>query len=156
MRQNNCSMENILSDSTSSVEFPSLSDRFQSTFIDMLCIAAMMFMCSYVLDRYEEVPDWVRVVLFFGLWAVYEPVCTSLGATIGNCVKNIRVRKVSGINKRINIVQAFFRYALKFCLGWLSFVSVHFNPEKRAIHDLAVGSVMIKKQVAKYNSVSSV
>jgi uncharacterized RDD family membrane protein YckC len=139
-------MENVIPEVTSSVEFPSLSDRFQSTFIDSLFIVTMMFICSSVLERYENVPDWVRIVLFFGLWGIYEPVCTSVGATIGNFAKNIRVRRVSGINRKINILQAFFRYVLKISLGWLSFVSIHFNPEKRAIHDLAVGSVMIKNK----------
>ncbi len=138
-------MENIVPDMSSCVEFPSLSDRFQSTFIDMLFIVAMMFVASSVLERYQEVPDWVRLVLFVGLWGVYEPLCTSLGATIGNSMKNIRVRRITNITKRISFVQAFFRYLLKISLGWISFITIHFNPEKRAIHDLAAGSVMIKK-----------
>lgn len=139
-------MENIVPAINSSVEYPSLSDRFQSSFIDMLFIVAMMFVSSSVLERYENVPNWIRLVLFLGLWGIYEPLCTSLGATIGNSAKNIRVKRITNINKRINFIQAFFRYLLKISLGWISFISIHFNPEKRAIHDLAVGSVMIKKQ----------
>jgi uncharacterized RDD family membrane protein YckC len=138
-------MENIVPSTTSSVEYPSLSDRFQSTFIDMLFIVAMMFLSSSILERYQDVPDWVRLVLFVGLWGIYEPLCTSLGATIGNSMKNIRVRRINNITKRVNFFQAFFRYLLKISLGWISFISIHFNPEKRAIHDLAVGSVMVRK-----------
>ena len=139
-------MENVVPSVNSNVEYPSLSDRFQSTFIDMLFIVAMMFISSSILERYEDVPDWVRLVLFLGLWGIYEPLCTCLGATIGNSVKHIRVKKITNTNKKIAFVQAFFRYILKISLGWISFISIHFNPEKRAIHDLAVGSVMIKKQ----------
>ena len=138
-------MENVVPAINSSVEFPSLSDRVQSTFIDMLFIVTMMFICSSVLERYDDVPDWVRLALFLGLWGIYEPMCTSLGATIGNSVKRIRVKRINNITKRINFVQAFLRYVLKVSLGWISFISIHFNPEKRAIHDLAAGSVMVKK-----------
>jgi len=111
----------------------------------MLFIVAMMFLSSSILERYQDVPDWVRLVLFVGLWGIYEPLCTSLGATIGNSMKNIRVRRINNITKRVNFFQAFFRYLLKISLGWISFISIHFNPEKRAIHDLAVGSVMVRK-----------
>jgi hypothetical protein len=33
---------------------------------------------------------------------------------------------------------------VKVMLGWLSFLTIHTNTEKRAIHDLFIGSVMIK------------
>jgi hypothetical protein len=68
-----------------------------------------------------------------------------MGFTIGNYLKGIRVRKVSNTSNRINFIQAFFRYVLKISLGWISFLTIHSNNQKRAIHDLAVGSVMIKK-----------
>lgn len=105
-----------------------------------------MFVFSSVLEKYDNAPDWIRIVLFFGLWAIYEPLCITFGFTLGNYAKGIRARNISNPKKKLNIFQAFFRYVLKIALGWLSFVTIHFNPEKRAIHDLAVGSVMVKKQ----------
>lgn len=136
----------ILSENVQSteVEYPTLSDRVQSTFIDSLFILSMMFVLSTVLERYDNPPNWIRIALFFGIWFVYEPVCTSLGFTIGNYLKNIRVKRMANTNKKINIIQAIFRYVLKFSLGWISFLTMHFNPQRRAIHDLAAGSVMIR------------
>jgi uncharacterized RDD family membrane protein YckC len=127
------------------VEYPTLSDRVQSTFIDTIFIVIMMFIFASALERYENTPDWIRIALFFGLWAVYEPLCITLGCTIGNYIKGIRVRSNRDRTKRINFLQAFFRYVLKFTLGWISFLTIHANKERRAIHDLAVGSVMIRK-----------
>src|SRR5882672_7475084 len=69
------------------VEYPNLSDRVQSTFIDGIFIVIMMFVFASILDKYENAPDWIRIVLFFGLWAIYEPVCTTFGFTIGNLIK---------------------------------------------------------------------
>ena len=126
-------------------EYPNLSDRIQSTFIDGIIIVILMFAAASILERYEDPPDWIRIVLFFAIWGVYEPVCTTLGFTLGNYIKGIRVRSFANPAKRINIIQAFFRYLIKISLGWVSFITIHFNEERRAIHDLAVGSVMIKK-----------
>ncbi|HYC28596.1 MAG TPA: RDD family protein, partial [Chitinophagaceae bacterium] len=66
-------------------------------------------------------------------------------ATIGNLIKGIRVRRVNDVQRPINIFQAFIRYITKTLLGWLSFITIHSNRDKRAIHDLAAGSVMVRK-----------
>lgn len=124
--------------------YPLLADRIQSTFIDMVLIIVLMFVFASVLDRYENVPDWIRIALFFFLFGIYEPVCTTAGCTLGNYSKKIRVRRVTDTGKRITIFQALIRYVFKVLLGWLSFLTIHSNPGKRAIHDLAAGSVMIK------------
>jgi len=138
-------MENIaITITESTIEYPALSDRVQSSFIDMLLIVIMMFIAASILDRYEYSPDWIRIVLFFGIWGVYEPVCTAFGFTIGNYMKGLRVRQYSNTNKKINIFMAFIRYVLKIGLGWISFLTIHFNNERRAIHDFAAGSVMIR------------
>ncbi len=125
-------------------KYPLLTERIQSTFIDTIFIVVLMFIASIVLDRFENVPDWVRIVIFFGIWALYEPVCTTLGFTLGNYIKGIRVRRLNDVASHINFFQAFARYVLKLLLGWVSFLTIHSNPEKQAIHDLAAGSVMIK------------
>jgi uncharacterized RDD family membrane protein YckC len=124
--------------------YPALSDRIQSTFIDSLFIVFLMFVTSAILDRYEQAPDWIRITIFVGLWAIYEPLSTSFGGTIGNRIKGLRVRQYNNEHQRINIGQAFLRYILKVLLGWISFVTIHSNAQRRAIHDYASGSVMVK------------
>ncbi|HEU4471698.1 MAG TPA: RDD family protein [Flavisolibacter sp.] len=130
---------------TEQVIYPTLADRVQSTFIDSIFIIVLMFVFASWLDRYENAPDWIRIVLFFGLWGIYEPLATALGGTIGNHLKGIRVRQSGNEAKRLNVLKAFFRYVVKIGLGWISFITIHSNPQKRAIHDLVAGSVMIKK-----------
>lgn len=41
--------------------------------------------------------------------------------------------------------QAIIRYIIKISLGWISFLTINSNYEKRAIHDFVAGSVVIKK-----------
>lgn len=126
-------------------KYPLLGDRVQSTFIDTLLLIVLMFVFASVLDRFENVPDWVRITMFVSLFVIYEPVCTSLGFTLGNYIKNIRVRQYDNSSKRINIIQALLRYIFKISLGWISFLTIHSSTKRRAIHDMVAGSVMLKK-----------
>ncbi|MBO9203951.1 MULTISPECIES: RDD family protein [Niastella] len=124
--------------------YPLLKDRIQSTFIDFIFLIVLLGIGSAIMDKFENVPDWVPMTLFIGLFIVYEPLFTTLGCTMGNKIKGIRVRKHSDTNRKINFVDALIRYAIKCMLGWLSFVTIGSNPKRRAIHDLVVGSVMVK------------
>ena len=133
-------MESNIQNTNTETEYPLLGDRVQSTFIYTIFIIILMFVFAAILDKFENVPDWVRMALFISLWGVYEPLCT----TLGNYIKDIRVRQVSDSNRRINVFQSLMRYVLKLLLGWISFLTIHSNKEKRAIHDFAAGSVMIK------------
>jgi uncharacterized RDD family membrane protein YckC len=128
------------------LRYPSLLTRIQSIFVDGILIILLMFLAGKILDQFETVPDWIRIVLFVSLWGVYEPLAMSFGCTVGNYLLGIRVKQYNHQTKRINILQAYLRFAVKFCLGWLSFIAIHFNSDKRAIHDLASGSIMIKLQ----------
>jgi hypothetical protein len=129
---------------TEAYTYPSLLTRVQSLLVDGLVIILLMFLAGKILDQYQETPDWVRAVLFFGFWAVYEPLAMTLGCTIGNYLLGVRVRQFKNTGKKLNILQAYVRFIVKFLLGWLSFIAIHFTPERRAMHDLASGSVMIK------------
>jgi uncharacterized RDD family membrane protein YckC len=125
-------------------KYPQLTDRVQSTFIDTILIIVLMFGCTSILEKFDNVPDWVRIAMFAGLFLIYEPLCMTIGFTLGNFIKGIRVRKYSDSSKRINLFQAIVRYPVKVILGWISFLTINSNPKRRAIHDLISGSVMIK------------
>lgn len=127
-------------------QYPQLIDRIQSTFIDLILVVILAFVCSSILENYDNVPGWLRITLFVILFIAYEPLCTTFGFTLGNYMKDIRVRQNDDEASRINFVQAFIRYAVKLSLGWISFLTIHSNVKRRAIHDFISGSVMIKLQ----------
>jgi len=130
-------------------EYPELKTRVQSTFIDIVLMAILMFVAAWILDKAgvgdEEESATMKAIVFIGIWGIYEPLSTTLGATLGNYLMKIRVRKVSDSGKKLNLLQAFVRFAFKFSLGWLSFLTIHFNNQRRAIHDIVAGSVMLEK-----------
>ena len=93
--------------------YPLLTERIQSSFIDMLLIIACLFLFASILDKFDHVPDWVRIALFAGLFLLYEPICMAFGCTIGNYLKRIRVRKFADTSQRINLFQSIIRYPIK-------------------------------------------
>lgn len=133
----------ILTENFNDSLYPTLQRRFQSVFIDTIAIIISMFLISTILGLFANTPSWLNAILFFAIWGLYEPLSTSLGCTFGNYLMKIRVRQINDISKPINIINAYLRYVTKLLLGWLSFLTIHLNQRKRAIHDLVGQSVMI-------------
>lgn len=94
----------------------------------------------------EEFPHaiTIRITILIVMSLLYEPLLTAYSSTVGQKIMGICVRDVRDPTKRINLLQSYSRCFVKGFLGWVSFVTIHFNPEHRAIHDLAASSVMIK------------
>ncbi|TMI73325.1 MAG: RDD family protein [Bacteroidetes bacterium] len=130
-------------------QYPDLKTRIQSAFVDGILMILLMFATAWILDKAgigdEEETGLIKGIIFVGIWGIYEPLSTTLGATLGNYLMKIRVRKAGSLEKKINIIQAFIRFIFKFSLGWLSFLTMHFNGQRRAIHDFVAGSVMVEK-----------
>lgn len=124
-------------------KYPFMLERIQSILIDSVLIIACMIIFSDILSGFKNVPDWLRAILLISLF-LYEPIATTIGGTIGNNIKGIRVRKDSDDTKQINIFQALIRYFFKLLFGWLSFITIFSSSKKRAIHDILSGTVMIK------------
>jgi uncharacterized RDD family membrane protein YckC len=124
--------------------FPPLIKRFQSLIVDQVFIIICMTIFSQLFsDTDEESTGALRGFLLFGLFFLYEPLCMTFGTTIGNYIAGIRVRKFMKEDERINIIQSYVRFIVKIVLGIISFFTVTANKHKRAIHDLAAGSIMI-------------
>src|SRR5258706_4434151 len=125
-------------------EYPELKTRIQSTFIDGILMILLMFLAAWIFDKMglgdEEEGGLMRGIVFVSIWGIYEPLSTTLGATLGNYLMKIRVRKTNAHEKRINIFQAFIRFIFKFLFGWLSFLTIHYNDQRRALHDIVAGS----------------
>ena len=127
--------------------FPPLIKRFQSLFIDQAFIILCMIVFSRLLANTDaESTGGLRGFLLFGLFFLYEPFCMSFGCSIGNYISGIRVRKFGDEEKRINILNSYLRFIVKILLGIISFFTVTSNKYKRAIHDMAAGSIMIYAQ----------
>jgi len=142
-------MEDTLSETpvnSNNIVYPSLTERIKSSSADLIFILFLMSVIAMTFDQYAEVPDWLRASLFIFLFVIYEPLAQTFGCTLGNYIMGIRVKQESNPTKRINIAQAYVRFTVKTLLGWFSFFTINSNAERRAIHDMASGSVMVYAQ----------
>jgi len=123
-------------------DYPTLIKRIKAIFIDGTLLLVVMII---VMMLSEESPNAVeiRVSILLVLALLYEPVLTVYSATLGQRIMNIRVRDYNDPTKRINLLQAYLRIFIKDMLGWLSFITIHSNPDRRAIHDLVASSVVV-------------
>jgi uncharacterized RDD family membrane protein YckC len=123
-------------------QYPTILRRYLSTFIDGLLIIIVLLVVSYVFGNNTGASAHIRVGILIFMIFIYEPLCTSLVCTVGQKITGVRVRK-RFLHENISIPAAYLRIILKILLGFISFITILFTKDKRAIHDFAVGSVVI-------------
>jgi uncharacterized RDD family membrane protein YckC len=126
---------------------PTIKTRFFSMLIDVLVIILMALGISKLFDTIGEVPGLVRGILFALVVVFYEPVLVTFGSTIGQLLLNIRVRSFKNPDQKVAFHMIILRFAVKVFLGWLSFITVTYNINRRAIHDFISGSIMISRKI---------
>jgi uncharacterized RDD family membrane protein YckC len=124
--------------------YPGVFSRVKAIIADSIIVIILMFSFGYLLTLFETVSDYVRIIGFVFIFILYEPVFISVfGGTLGHMIIGIRVKRESDEIKNINFPFAILRFIIKALLGWISLITVSFNEKGKAIHDLAVGSVVI-------------
>lgn len=123
---------------------PSLVRRYGATLIDGFFIMFLMIVAGVGFQAVSDASAAPRVVVFVLILFVYEPLLTSRLCTIGQRLTGLRVRRYDNRDERIGILAAYVRFVVKILLGAISFLTLSFTKEKRAIHDLAAGSIMLQ------------
>ena len=130
------------------LEFPSLVRRIQALTIDAVVLLTVFILTAQLVDILENTPAWIRALVFIFMFYIYEPLLISYKCTLGQYFMGIRVRSIKNPANRISLGRAYLRFLLKALLGWLSFITISFNPRKRAIHDFVGASIVVRKPAA--------
>lgn len=124
--------------------YPGVFSRVKAIIADSIVIAIFIFAFGYFLTLFESVPDFVRILGFVFIFILYEPLLVStFGGTLGHMIVGIRVKRGANELKNIIFPLAIIRFIIKALLGWISLITVSINDKGKAIHDLAVGSVVV-------------
>jgi len=126
-------------------EYPGIVRRYFSSVIDGLFVISAVVLASYALQSSDGITEKLRVFIILGMFFVYEPLCTSLFCTLGQGLTGIRVRKLFTL-RRISIPAAYFRTIVRLFWGIISFFTIPLSTDRRAIHEFAVGSIVIYKK----------
>lgn len=123
--------------------YPRLLQRIQAVFIDgFLCLSLIVLILTLTSEM--ESGSRITSIIYVLISVSYIPLFTAYSATLGQKIMGIRIRKYRNPDEKINVLQAYVRLIVQGLFGWLSFITINFNKEHRAIHDIAASSVVIK------------
>ncbi|MET3135586.1 putative RDD family membrane protein YckC [Oxalobacteraceae bacterium GrIS 1.11] len=141
-----CNFFNVLIANRMDMQFPNLFRRYVASLIDVIVVIALVgFISTLPITDSKNISG---ITIFIVVIAVYEPILTVFSCTIGQLVMCIRVRS-SQDQVRIGFIRALFRTFVKYCLGIISFLSMPAQRERRAMHDLVAGTLVLNAKDAK-------
>lgn len=123
-------------------QYPTILRRYMATFIDGMFILLVFIACVYIFRQDNQITRTLQIVITLLVLFIYEPLCTSKFCTLGQKVMGVRIKK-NITYENISIPQAYLRIIAKIFFGIVSFFTVPVTEGKRAIHDFAVGSIVI-------------
>ena len=121
---------------------PTLPRRYAATVVDWLLVIAAMVVPTALWPNDDNLARVLRVTIAGGALLVYEPLCTGHFVTVGQRVAGVRVRRFDS-GEKIGVLRAYGRIVVKGLLGFISFLVLPFTPGRRALHDMATGSIVI-------------
>jgi uncharacterized RDD family membrane protein YckC len=122
------------------MQYPSLVRRYIAALIDgaTIFVVFILYMRSPLRFAQSQAPNyWPLLIL-----PLYEPLLTRYLCTPGQLLMRIRVRTEPDI-ERVPILRTFLRLTVKYLLGIISFVFMPAHRQKRALHDLAAGTIVV-------------
>ncbi|MAY83097.1 MAG: RDD family protein [Flavobacteriales bacterium] len=125
-------------------EFPKIGERLNAATVDGIIIVGFIILISLLFSNFEEVANSWRISAFVFVFFLYDPIFTSLfGGTLGHMMFNLSVSRLSNEKRKLSFPSAILRFIIKASLGIISLFTINNNENKMAIHDMAVGSVMV-------------
>jgi len=123
------------------IVYPSLVKRIQSSLIDGLICFALIGLLVALVSAINDNSVLLKIIAIV-IGASYEPLMSRYSRTIGQRITGIRVTSMEH-GKKIPLVLIYLRFIVKNMLGWISFLTMHANKERRAIHDFVANSVVV-------------
>jgi len=126
--------------------YPTLLRRYLSSLADGFLVFALLVVIGLLPLGEGDIQGRLRLSLFVFLLVWYEPVLTSHWCTFGQWLTGIRVRSDKDESAQVGVLRLLLRTVMKGLLGWISFFSMPFTDKRRALHDLAAGTVVVHKR----------
>lgn len=128
------------------MNYPDLFRRYIASVIDVVTVIGIMYL--YAKTPLYTAGESAGAIAFLVVWVVYEPLATVFACTLGQAVMRFRVRRASNL-ARISLGQALLRMLVKYLLGMVSFLTLPARRDRRSIHDLAAGTIVVEARFAR-------
>ncbi|MCP4315772.1 MAG: RDD family protein [Hyphomicrobiales bacterium] len=130
--------------------FPRFQLRLQAAIVDGL-IVFVLFLASGLFIARFDLPAYAKVSFVALVILAFEPGLVSLtGSTIGHYLRNLKVEDAE-TGRRLNLIRAIVRFTVKAVLGLYSLTSILITQKHQAVHDMAVGSVVVLRHPERYS-----
>lgn len=147
MSKTNCAID-VSVTTESPLRYPRLLRRVQAVLIDSVIISLSYWTILLLLGIFPATPAVLKALMFIVPILVLEPGLVAwAGGTIGHHLLGLRVTSTK-YDKRLNYVQALLRFAVKVLFGWSALVSILVSKRHQALHDFAVGSLVVHEDYA--------
>lgn len=131
------------SHAASAATFPTLMRRYVSTSLDLfallLAVGAVQLLPLPATAKEDLLP-----AVFVACWWIYEPLMVWRGATLGQALTGIRVRRMEDTRRPVSLVRSYVRFLLKYTLGLVSWIMILLDARSRAIHDMVARSIVVR------------
>jgi uncharacterized RDD family membrane protein YckC len=114
--------------------------RYLASTVDIVIILFMsyLFTQSPLYDPHDKASTtWPLLLL-----VVYEPVLNRYAITVGQLLLRFRARTLAG-HRRVPLWRGFVRVMSKYLLGIFSFVLMPIQEQRRALHDIVSGTIVL-------------
>ncbi len=131
--------------------YPSLGRRYVGAIIDGICAFSLAILSVKIFNFLEIELEWISYLVFYGILVCYEPILTSKKQTAAQYLLKYQVMRLEEgllkgdfyIRGRIGLFAAFWRFFIKWFLGFISLLTVPRSKGYRAIHDKASDAVVL-------------
>lgn len=124
--------------------YPSVLQRVQALLLDVWAVLGVqLYVSSAFFPEFEGRYVLLKIMVFFAVFFLYEPLMNMSGGTIGYRTLGLMIRKSTNPGERISARAAFKRTFIKILLGWVSFLSISLDPFRRALHDKLAGTLVL-------------
>lgn len=120
--------------------YPSLLRRYLAAVVDLFVVLFVLYLFAHSPLFNKDTSAEVMWPLL--LFVVYEPLCNRYGMTVGQFLFRFRVRTLEG-HKRVPLSRGLVRVVTKYLLGILSFIRMPVQKQRRAIHDIISGTIVL-------------
>jgi uncharacterized RDD family membrane protein YckC len=127
------------------MNYPSLLRRYLATTIDVVLIIFVLYL--YAQSPLSKTPSGSTAVWPMWLFAVYEPVCNRFGTTLGQLLMGFRVRTMKD-RLKVPLWRGLVRLITKYLLGIVSFIKMPVHKQRRALHDIISGTIVVEARDA--------
>lgn len=131
---------------TDNIIYPYLITRYKAAIIDGIILFSVFTLLMLCLPSSGSARStgFIFYLMFIGL---YEPsMIYFFAGTIGHQFLNIEVKQFISPDKKLTFISALIRSLFKLLLGWISFLTIGFNEEHRALHDIIGSSIVLYKK----------